>query len=64
MTINPEKYRQNRVDITPEYFPQFIRCLQMAFILFTIFCLLGIAASLKRGKRQPVSVSGTPAPGK
>ena len=53
-----------RVEITPEYYPQFIRSLQYAFILFTVLCLLGIAASLKRGKRQPVPVSGTPAPGK
>ena len=43
-----------RVEITPEYYSQFIRSLQSAFALFTIFCLLGIAASLKRGKRQPV----------
>jgi EmrB/QacA subfamily drug resistance transporter len=48
-----------RVEITPEYYPQFIRSLQYAFILFTVLCLLGIAASLKRGKRQPVP--GTPA---
>jgi EmrB/QacA subfamily drug resistance transporter len=51
-----------RVEITPEYYPQFIRSLQYAFILFTILCLLGIAASLKRGKRQPVP--GTPTPEK
>jgi uncharacterized membrane protein len=53
-----------RVEITPEYYPQFIRSLQYAFVLFTIFCILGIAASLKRGKRQPVPGSGTPAPEK
>jgi EmrB/QacA subfamily drug resistance transporter len=43
-----------RVEITPEYYPQFIRSLQYAFVLFTILCLFGIIASLKRGKRQPV----------
>ncbi len=53
-----------RVEITPDYYPQFIRSLQYAFVLFTILCLLGIAASLKRGKRQPVSVPITPAPEK
>lgn len=53
-----------RVEITPEYYPQFIRCLQYAFALFTIFCLVGIAASLKRGKRQLVSGPVTGAPGK
>jgi len=44
-----------RVEITPEYYPQFVTSLHYAFILFTILCIFGIAASLKRGKRQPVS---------
>ena len=43
-----------RVEITPEYYPQFVTSLRTAFALFTVFCIIGIAASLKRGKRQPV----------
>jgi len=53
-----------RVEITPEYYPQFIRSLQYAFGLFTILCLIGIAASLMRGKRRPVPGPGTTAPDK
>lgn len=41
-----------RVEITPEYYPQFITSLHYAFVLFTIFCIIGIAASLMRGKRE------------
>jgi hypothetical protein len=44
-----------RVEITPAYYPQFVQCLQYAFVLFTLLCLFGIIASLKRGKRQPVA---------
>jgi EmrB/QacA subfamily drug resistance transporter len=44
-----------RVEITPEYYPQFVTSLHYAFVLFTVLCIFGIAASLKRGKRQPVS---------
>jgi EmrB/QacA subfamily drug resistance transporter len=43
-----------RVEITPEYYPQFLSSMHYAFALFTIFCLLGISASLKRGKREPI----------
>lgn len=53
-----------RVEITPEYYPEFILSLQYAFGLFTILCLLGIAASLMRGKRQLVLAAGTPGPEK
>ncbi len=42
-----------RVEITPEYYPQFSSSLHYAFILFTVFCVIGIFASLRRGKRQP-----------
>jgi len=44
-----------RVEITPEYYPQFVTSLHYAFVLFTVLCFFGIVASLKRGKRQPVS---------
>jgi EmrB/QacA subfamily drug resistance transporter len=39
------------VEITPEYYPQFILSLHYAFVLFTVLCLAGIFASLVRGKR-------------
>jgi hypothetical protein len=42
------------VEITPEYYPQFISSLHYAFILFTIFCIIGVFASLVRGKTSPV----------
>ncbi len=41
------------VEITPEYFPQFIASLHYAFILFTVFCIVGIFMSLVRGKTIP-----------
>lgn len=41
------------VQITPEYYPQFISSLHYAFILFTIFCIIGVFASLVRGKTTP-----------
>jgi MFS family permease len=47
-----------RVEITPAYYPQFILSLHYAFVLFAALCVLGIAASLKRGKRHPVSQAG------
>jgi EmrB/QacA subfamily drug resistance transporter len=42
------------VEITPEYYPQFVSSLHYTFILFMVLCIVGIAASLKRGKRQQV----------
>jgi EmrB/QacA subfamily drug resistance transporter len=42
------------VEITPEYYPQFVSSLHYAFILFTIFCIIGIFASLVRGKASPI----------
>jgi EmrB/QacA subfamily drug resistance transporter len=43
-----------RVEITSEYFPQFVSSMHYTFILFMVLCIIGIAASLKRGKRQQV----------
>jgi EmrB/QacA subfamily drug resistance transporter len=40
-----------RVEITPEYYPAFVASVQYSFILFTIFCVFGIYASLVRSKR-------------
>jgi hypothetical protein len=42
-----------RVEITPEFYPQFVTSMHYAFILFTFLCIFGIAASLMRGKREP-----------
>jgi EmrB/QacA subfamily drug resistance transporter len=41
-----------RVEITPACYPQFIASLHWAFVLFFVLCILGIAASLMRGKRH------------
>jgi len=38
-----------RVQITSEYYPLFLKCLRMAFPLFTGLCFLGMLASLARG---------------
>jgi len=40
-----------RVEITPEYYPAFVASVHYSFILFTIFCMIGIYASLVRSKR-------------
>ena len=39
-----------KVEITPEYDSQFVVSVHYAFILFTILCVVGIYASLVRGK--------------
>ncbi|AKB57769.1 MFS transporter [Methanosarcina barkeri] len=52
------------VEITPEYYPQFVLSLHYAFTLFTAFCILGIFASLVRGKRSPVAHASIPEKGK
>lgn len=41
------------VEITTEYYPKFVSSLHYAFMLFTIFCIVGIFASLVRGKTIP-----------
>jgi len=38
------------VQITPEYYPIFLRCMKLAFIFFAVLCFGGIFASLARGK--------------
>lgn len=40
-----------RVEILPNQYPELLTSIQIAFIVFTIFCLIGIYASYKRGKR-------------
>jgi EmrB/QacA subfamily drug resistance transporter len=39
-----------KVQITPEYYPAFLRCLKLGFTLFSVLCFTGILASLARGK--------------
>jgi len=39
-----------RVEITPEYYPVFVRSLKIAFVIFAALCFGGIFASLARGK--------------
>ena len=39
-----------KVQITPEYYPVFLRCTKLAFTFFFILCVAGILASLARGK--------------
>ena len=41
-----------RVQITPEYYPQFVQAAHIAFIAFAILCAIGVVASLARGKVQ------------
>ena len=43
------------VMITPEYFPEFLQSLHYAFLIFSLLSLVGVVASLMRGKRQSVS---------
>jgi len=39
-----------RIQITPEYYPQFVSALRTAFLIFALLCSFGIYASLARGK--------------
>ena len=41
-----------KVQITPEYYPAFVRSLKMAFVIFATLCFGGIFASLARGKMR------------
>ena len=49
-----------RVQITIEYYPVFIKSVEVAFIIFSILCFGGIFASLVRGRLR-TSVSKMPA---
>ncbi|MEM1666209.1 MAG: MFS transporter [Nitrososphaerota archaeon] len=39
-----------RVQITPEYYPVFLKSVNLAFIIFSALCFVGIFASLLRGR--------------
>lgn len=41
-----------RVEITPPYYPAFVSSIRVAFALFTLLCLVGIGASLGRGRTR------------
>jgi len=36
--------------ITPQYFPAFLQSMQIAFFVFSVLCIIGVFASLARGK--------------
>jgi hypothetical protein len=38
------------VEIIPLYYPQFLSSVKVAFAVFSALCILGIFASLARGK--------------
>ncbi|HHV23390.1 MAG: MFS transporter [Methanosarcina sp.] len=48
------------VEITPPYYSQFSLSLHYAFILFTVFCIIGVFTSLERGKRSQTVHSSIP----
>ncbi len=52
------------VEITPAYYSQFVLSVHYAFILFTAFCIIGVFASLVRGKRSPIVHNLIPEKGK
>jgi len=39
-----------KVEITPQYYPQFLSSVKVSFAVFSVLCILGILASLARGK--------------
>ncbi len=39
-----------KVEITPQYYPQFLASVKVSFVVFSVLCILGIFASLARGK--------------
>ena len=39
-----------RKQIVPEYYPQFISSVNIAFGIFAVLCVVGVFASLARGK--------------
>ena len=39
-----------RIKITPEYYPQLLSSMRLSFIVFASFCIIGVFASLARGR--------------
>jgi hypothetical protein len=46
-----------RVQITPEYYPLFLKSMRTTFIVMAVLCFGGIFASIARGKAYSASVS-------
>lgn len=42
-----------RVQMVPEFYPAFLRSVNLAFVVFSVLCFGGIFASLARGKLRP-----------
>lgn len=38
-----------KAEITPEFYPDFLRSFKIAFIIFSVLCIIGVIASLARG---------------
>jgi len=47
------------VMITPENFPEFLQSLHYAFLIFSLLSLVGVVASLMRGKGLPGGRGGS-----
>ena len=45
-----------KVEITPEYYPLFLKSMRLAFIIMAILCFLGIFASIARGRTHTAQV--------
>ena len=45
-----------RVQITPEYYPLFLKAMKTAVIIFALLCFGGIFASMARGKARPYGI--------
>ena len=43
-----------RVQIIPEYYPAFIKSVQVVFIIFSVLCFFGIFSSLARGRLRGI----------
>jgi EmrB/QacA subfamily drug resistance transporter len=41
-----------RIQISPEQYPMLMKSIVIAFMIFTVFCFIGIFASMARGKRN------------
>jgi len=39
-----------KVKITPEYYPEFLQSVSTAFVIFSVLCVVGVFASLARGR--------------
>ncbi|WP_287583478.1 MFS transporter [Candidatus Borrarchaeum sp.] len=52
-----------RVQITPENYPLFLMSVQVAFIIFVILCIVGVFASLVRGKLRDEELTECKLPG-